>query len=213
MEQRYHYRVSRWNDEDTTVVMHGDIFIFNIEVLYHAMNTGLCLQYYSASQSVLSHQFFQEGKRLLSTLLLGAPFFIQSLEGISDDVVSTIQELFHVVGDDDASSSPSLLESSQRVIPLIIKIFVLGSGVEPNSAVKGSMHSFQMVSESAEKPMVLTEKDQCCCSICLEDLNICVECLTTPCCHMYHLKCILAWLQTGNNSCPLCRYSLLILKD
>ncbi|KAK7393292.1 hypothetical protein VNO78_21844 [Psophocarpus tetragonolobus] len=195
MEQRYHYRVSRWNGEDTTVVMHGDIFIFDIKVLYHAMDTGLCLQYCSASQSILSHHFFQEGKRFLNTLLLGAPFFIQSLEPILDDVVSTVRELFHVLGDDDASS-PSLLESSQRVIPLIINLFVLGSGVEPNSAVKRSMHLFGTVSESAEKSMVLTEKDQCCCSICLEDLNICVECFTTPCCHVYHQKCILAWLQT-----------------
>lgn len=44
----------------------------------------------------------------------------------------------------------------------------------------------------------------CECSICLQ------ECLSsklaiTKCKHVFHKKCIHAWLETGNDTCPLCR--------
>ena len=44
----------------------------------------------------------------------------------------------------------------------------------------------------------------CECSICMDDC-LPKECVVTPCNHMFHRKCITKWLDTGNDSCPLCR--------
>jgi len=42
------------------------------------------------------------------------------------------------------------------------------------------------------------------CAICLEDFKVCVS---MPCLHAFHSKCIRDWLEISN-SCPLCRFKL-----
>ena len=42
------------------------------------------------------------------------------------------------------------------------------------------------------------------CSICLCDCNA-PHNITLSCSHSFHHNCIMAWFDTGNNTCPMCR--------
>jgi hypothetical protein len=44
-------------------------------------------------------------------------------------------------------------------------------------------------------------EDQC--SICLSNLT--GACKTLPCNHCFHRRCIIAWKNRGNHTCPMCR--------
>ena len=46
---------------------------------------------------------------------------------------------------------------------------------------------------------------QCCC--CLENINK-VNNTITKCDHSIHTSCLIKWIRTGKNTCPLCRGSL-----
>ncbi|MCQ2820913.1 MAG: hypothetical protein MJ252_26950, partial [archaeon] len=47
------------------------------------------------------------------------------------------------------------------------------------------------------------------CQICLESFLPKEECLFTPCLHLFHRKCLLHFLDSGNNmNCPICRYKI-----
>lgn len=41
------------------------------------------------------------------------------------------------------------------------------------------------------------------CSICLS--NLVGACKTLPCNHCFHRRCIIAWKNRGNHTCPMCR--------
>ena len=45
------------------------------------------------------------------------------------------------------------------------------------------------------------------CAVCKDEFNIGEECLSMPCNHYFHEKCLLPWLKE-RNSCPICRYEL-----
>lgn len=48
-----------------------------------------------------------------------------------------------------------------------------------------------------------------CCVICLEDLESnSINFMTLHCSHSFHIGCILTWLSTGSNTCPLCKQHL-----
>ena len=46
---------------------------------------------------------------------------------------------------------------------------------------------------------------QCCC--CLENINK-VDNTVTKCNHSIHTSCLIKWIRTGKNTCPLCRDAL-----
>jgi len=50
------------------------------------------------------------------------------------------------------------------------------------------------------------------CAICLIELNKEPVCFNTNCQHGYHCRCITSWLQTGHNTCPVCR-QLVVLAE
>mgnify|MGYP001204756129 CR=1 FL=1 len=47
--------------------------------------------------------------------------------------------------------------------------------------------------------------EQCCC--CLENINK-VNNTITKCGHSIHTSCLIKWVRTGKNTCPLCRDTL-----
>jgi hypothetical protein len=58
--------------------------------------------------------------------------------------------------------------------------------------------------------VVVSEKDleeDSSCSICLEDHEVGARALMMPCRHLFHRKCVLAWLEK-HCSCPVCRYEV-----
>ncbi len=46
------------------------------------------------------------------------------------------------------------------------------------------------------------------CCICLEPHNIGDRVIRLPCAHIYHPHCIINWLGSHSNTCPVCRYEL-----
>ena len=48
-------------------------------------------------------------------------------------------------------------------------------------------------------------KEKCCC--CLENINK-VDNTVTKCNHSIHTSCLIKWIRTGKNTCPLCRDTL-----
>nr|KYP60481.1 E3 ubiquitin-protein ligase RNF181 family [Cajanus cajan] len=80
-----------------------------------------------------------------------------------------------------------------------------------------SLQSFKMIPASNEAIQTLLKKSMVMigsegCPICLEELDANAECYTMPCHHVFHLQCIVTWLQTSH-VCPLCRYPLPTLKN
>nr|KYP66553.1 RING finger protein 115 family [Cajanus cajan] len=67
--------------------------------------------------------------------------------------------------------------------------------------------SNEVIQRSLKKSKVTTQGE--CCPICKE-LNVDDECYMMPCDHVFHLQCIVSWLQI-NHVCPVCRYPLPIL--
>ncbi|XP_020222447.1 E3 ubiquitin-protein ligase DMA2-like [Cajanus cajan] len=216
--EHYHYRVSRLNEEHTTP-MAGDSFKFSIRVSSYSMdadmmNTGTeRLLYYSPSQCIPCHHFFQEGQHFLSTLLSRIHFSINdSLEELARGVMSAVQDFFQV--DQVASPSPSF-QSQHREIPLRLEILQLYDGI--SAAMEESMQCFKMIPASNEAIQTLLKKSTVVmgsegCPICLEELDVNAECCTMPCHHVFHLQCIVTWLKTSH-VCPLCRYPLPTLKN
>ena len=43
------------------------------------------------------------------------------------------------------------------------------------------------------------------CSTCIESFSSKSDISTTPCGHVFHTKCIKAWISNGRNNCPQCR--------
>ena len=43
------------------------------------------------------------------------------------------------------------------------------------------------------------------CSTCMESFTAKCNVSSTPCGHVFHTNCIMAWLQTDQNKCPQCR--------
>jgi hypothetical protein len=50
------------------------------------------------------------------------------------------------------------------------------------------------------------------CTICLMELSEGTDVILLPCEHIFHEKCITKWLKV-HNTCPLCRYELLNIKE
>ena len=50
------------------------------------------------------------------------------------------------------------------------------------------------------------------CTICLMELSEGTDAILLPCEHIFHEKCITKWLKV-HNTCPLCRYELLNVKE
>ncbi|XP_059452489.1 RING-H2 finger protein ATL54-like [Corylus avellana] len=71
-----------------------------------------------------------------------------------------------------------------------------------NNAKKNNLnHEAAKGKENAED-----EEDNKRCPICWEDFEEREEVTLTPCNHMFHEGCIMAWVNT-NSHCPLCRYA------
>ncbi|KAK7333793.1 hypothetical protein VNO80_30573 [Phaseolus coccineus] len=205
--QRYYYNVMRLNNQETTIVP-GDTFNFHIKIVYHSVHTDPeGLQNLFSSLSIPSNDFFREGQIFLQSLFSGLSFTVESIEEVTEGVVSTVQELFEVGSIDDFLS----LESQHRVIPLSVTIIILDAAGEESWQVY-RMNEFNetMIKTFLKKRTVMEGSDNCC--ICLEDLNINCECYTMPCHHEFHLHCILTWLKTSP-VCPLCRYPLPTLEN
>lgn len=47
------------------------------------------------------------------------------------------------------------------------------------------------------------------CSICIENYQEKTQCITLPCQHYFHRKCITQWLLT-QSTCPICRLSIAV---
>ncbi|RZB42371.1 E3 ubiquitin-protein ligase RNF181 [Glycine soja] len=116
-------------------------------------------------------------------------------------------------GQFDTVPPPPPSEFQCREIPLFVKIFILNNGVRAAAVEEESTQCSRMISASNEaiqsslKKCMVTTQSESCCPICLEELNINAESYTMPCHHLFHLKCIVSWLQTSH-VCPLCRYPL-----
>ncbi|ESW18159.1 hypothetical protein PHAVU_006G017900 [Phaseolus vulgaris] len=209
--QGYYYNVLRLDNQDTTIVS-GDTFNFHIKIEYHSVDTDTeGLQNLFSSLSISSNDFFREGQTFLQSLLSGLSFSIESIDEITEGVVSSVQELFEVGSIDDYLP----LESQHQVIPLFVTIIILdfgfhaagedASGEESWEVYRMNQSNETITKTFLKKCTVVEGSDDCC--ICLEELNINCECYTMPCHHEFHLHCILTWLKTSR-VCPLCRYSL-----
>ena len=48
------------------------------------------------------------------------------------------------------------------------------------------------------------------CAVCKDEFVMDVDAKLLPCNHLFHPECILPWLNSNHNSCPLCRFQLLL---
>lgn len=195
--QRYSYRVSRLNDEHNTL-MAGDIFKFNIKVLYHSINTVRierpCLLYSSSSKFIPCHKFFLEGQYFFRTLLLHVLFYMDDPEEIFGRAISTVGEQFQVNPFPSSESQPLEIP-----LELIIKLF------DNHQYLRMIGASSEFIKMSLRRSKVVPRSEYC--PICLEDLNINARCYSMACNHVFHQQCIMIWLQISRE-CPLCRYLL-----
>lgn len=54
----------------------------------------------------------------------------------------------------------------------------------------------------------MDDDDPVLCAVCKDQFVIDIDAKLLPCNHLFHPDCILPWLNSNHNSCPLCRFQL-----
>jgi len=79
-------------------------------------------------------------------------------------------------------------------------------GPQPNPPA--SCKSIRQLPTVIVKPEDLVDENNRECCICFEPLNIGERATRLPCAHIYHPRCVIQWLGSHSNTCPVCRYEL-----
>ncbi|KAG4993694.1 hypothetical protein AAZX31_11G082500 [Glycine max] len=166
---RHSFRVSRLKMNQRTTLLPGDVFKFSIRVRLNTTPDPTLLLY-SPSQTVPCHSFLQEGQ-LLKTMLSRIHFFIDSIEEVTEGVISCVQELFQV--DDVASTLP--LEFQHGEIPLWFEMTIFDAAllavIEESKPCFGTIPaSEEAIHTSMEECTDIEESEWC--PICMEELDL-----------------------------------------
>ncbi|KAK7406912.1 hypothetical protein VNO78_08548 [Psophocarpus tetragonolobus] len=208
--QRYSFSVRRNSPNESTTLMSGDILKFSVQVFLNN-TTSPTLLLSSPFQSVTCDSFFQ-GTEFLKTMLSPIHPFIQCIEEMTQDITSSVEQLFQLDG------APLLTSASEhREIPLSLEITLFHSrfitAIQQHSTEECCNllpASDQVIRASLKKSTVVPENESC--PICMEFFHVNDQCSSMPCHHFFHPHCILRWLRI-NHVCPMCRYSLPPLKN
>jgi len=79
-------------------------------------------------------------------------------------------------------------------------------GPQPNPPA--SCKAIRQLPTVIVKPEDLVDENNRECCICFEALNIGDRATRLPCAHIYHPRCVIQWLGSHSNTCPVCRYEL-----
>ncbi|CAL5200230.1 unnamed protein product [Lathyrus oleraceus] len=169
--------------------------------------------------------FFAQNQYLLRFYLHGITssfsyFTFENLNQITRTLIPQVKQLFDVSDDFVGLEEPVNNEYRERIIPVILNIFVDVYPCEERrnqEMIQESMQFVKMIPASNEvisslKVYSLPRN----CSICLErfhddskedGVSDDVKVSTMECGHMFHYNCIVKWLQTSH-VCPLCRHAM-----
>ncbi|XP_058776958.1 putative RING-H2 finger protein ATL62 [Vicia villosa] len=149
------------------------------------------------------------------------PYFtFENLNRITRNLIPQVKELFDISHDFVGLEEPMNNEYREKVIPVILNIFVDVYPCEERrnqEMIEESLQFVKMIPASNEAILSL----KACslprnCSICLEKFHDDLEedgdgdnvkVSTMACGHIFHYNCIVEWLQTSH-VCPLCRYAM-----
>ncbi|EEF50227.1 E3 ubiquitin-protein ligase RING1-like [Ricinus communis] len=70
-------------------------------------------------------------------------------------------------------------------------------------------HNIDSILPTVKITASLLEGEEVVCAVCKDEFVIDVDVKILPCNHFFHPDCILPWLNSDHNSCPLCRFHLL----
>lgn len=162
----------------------------------------------------------------LSAVLGGGPAFNPNSNSDAFSPIAFLQNYIQTLRAGGANiqfvieNSPSGGGDAAISLPLNLNLgdYFVGPGLEqliqhlaendPNRygtppASKSAVEALPVIKISKE----LLASDSCQCAVCKDTFELGEEAKEIPCKHIYHLDCILPWLEM-HNSCPVCRYEL-----
>ncbi|CAN4090516.1 unnamed protein product [Withania somnifera] len=82
-----------------------------------------------------------------------------------------------------------------------------GQFLESEGTLKGSPPAAKSVVKNLPLVVLNDEEDKTVCAVCKDEIFVVEKVTELPCCHYYHLDCIIPWLNM-RNTCPVCRHEL-----
>ncbi|CAI8592397.1 unnamed protein product [Vicia faba] len=187
--------------------------IMNVSTMFRKLMFINCEHFFKSNQYLLWFHLH----RIISSFHY---FTFENLSQLTRNLVPQVKELFNISNQFVGLEEPVSNDYLEKVIPVIVNIFV---DVYPREErrnqemIEESLQFVKMIPASNEailslKPYSLPRN----CSICLKKFHDDLEedgdsddvkVSTMACGHIFHYNCIVQWLQTSH-VCPLCRYAM-----